>query len=519
MINEKEIIFDSDIDSLIDSILTIWNYSKPLMHTFKSDHKKYLYDTGTNKIFACEDAVFDILNNIESMGLHDGLLKSKQAIVFDEFRRGLNIIQNSILQNNVLKIYKANKFGLSTHYGDINKAIDTSLQMIQLEVTERCNLRCKYCVYNSFNTQKRNHGSKDMNISTAFKAIDYASECGKYQNEIGLGFYGGEPLLRIDFIKACIEYAKKKDNNKFRFNFTTNGTLITEKMAEYFASENIGIHVSLDGPEKIHDENRRDIANNGSFQNTIRGLKLLLDAYGNKGKKVSLSMVYMPPYSEEKIEEISELWNEYDWLPKEISLNITYPQGIYNLLKEENLYNNSVRDYSLFNWVKKKYLISYINGNKPHPIVANCLERNLAILMRRPTYNEPIDKFNLNGCCIPAVRKIFVTVDGNYAVCERIGSAPYIGDVNNGVRADIIKEIYIKDYDEKSLPICSKCWAIRLCQICYQNAFYSNEFNIGVKNQYCDAHRQITNDYLILFSSLLENNKDGLDYLLKWEFR
>ena len=45
-----------------------------------------------------------------------------------------------------------------------------------------------------------------MSEETAIKAIDYILK-NSYRDEIYVGFYGGEPLLKFDLIKKCVSYA------------------------------------------------------------------------------------------------------------------------------------------------------------------------------------------------------------------------------------------------------------------------------------------------------------------------
>ena len=59
-----------------------------------------------------------------------------------------------------------------------------------LQVTQRCNLHCEYCVY-SGNYETRNHTNKKMSLSIAKKAIDFFQEHSTDQNNVTIGFYGG----------------------------------------------------------------------------------------------------------------------------------------------------------------------------------------------------------------------------------------------------------------------------------------------------------------------------------------
>ena len=60
-------------------------------------------------------------------------------------------------------------------------------------------------------------------------------------------------------MKQCMDYTVEKagKEKKIEFGFTTNLTLVTREMAEYFASLDFcAITGSLDGPEEVHDAYR-----------------------------------------------------------------------------------------------------------------------------------------------------------------------------------------------------------------------------------------------------------------------
>jgi uncharacterized protein len=103
-------------------------------------------------------------------------------------------------------------------------------------------------------------------------------------------------------------------------------------------------------------------------------------------------------------------------------------------------------------------------------------------------------------------------------VCERVGNAPVIGNVDEGINSEIIKNIYLDEYSEKSIKHCSMCWLVRLCNLCYQQAFYNNKINMINKNKYCLMSKFDAKKTLIYFCSLLEINDKRLDYLYEWEF-
>src|SRR6202035_1144951 len=57
--------------------------------------------------------------------------------------------------------------------------------------------------------------------------------------------------------------------------FQTNGTLIDDAWCAFFAEEGVNVGVSVDGPKRLHDINRRTRAGRGTFDKTIAGIRRL----------------------------------------------------------------------------------------------------------------------------------------------------------------------------------------------------------------------------------------------------
>ena len=58
-------------------------------------------------------------------------------------------------------------------------------------------------------------------------------------------------------------------------SFQTNGTLIDEAWCKFFSEEHVNLGVSIDGPQRLHDRNRRTRSGRGTFDKTIAGIRLL----------------------------------------------------------------------------------------------------------------------------------------------------------------------------------------------------------------------------------------------------
>ncbi len=511
---------DEEAEAQCSYFKNLWKQGKPLAKLFRTAAHGYLYDTGTNKVFQCEEPVFALLEQFFSRDTDEAIHSFLEAHGRQAFLDAVEKIKEVVEKEHVLSVSKVTGFGLSDHYGDINDLIASSLWVLTLEVTENCNLRCGYCVYNPQVTYMRNHGVRDMSLDVAYRAIDYLNNHSSKRERVAVTFYGGEPLLRFPFIRSCVRYARSVIKGRtVDFNITTNATLVTPEIIDFFVRNDFIVNVSLDGPQEIHDRYRKDAHGRGSYERVVDSLKRLVDAYGEKAnKKVMLSMVYAPPFSGEKIDRITELWDELPWLPKVMTVSLSYPlEG--SVVWEEHAKDELTEDRPLIEWSAEKFVDLHDGKEMTNPLARNTQERGLAQFMQRPIFQQPNEKYFLNGCCVPAVRKLYVAVDGSFRVCERIsGRSPGIGSVFTGCNIDAIKKFYVDEYEQASLPSCSRCWAARLCHICYIRAIDSDgKFNIKKKEQACWGERYAKHNLLQLFCTLMEQDPQGLNYLYDYK--
>lgn len=141
--------------------------------------------------------------------------------------------------------------------------IEIKPNYLSFAITWRCNSRCKVC-----NTWKiSDHDELTLEeIKNAFENNSFGE-----LNEAVLT--GGEPFLRSDILSIAKSI---HENTGSSIGVTTNG-LLPEKIVEFTSSMleyriPVGIYVSLDGPEEIHDSLR---GVRGSFNRSIGLLKKL----------------------------------------------------------------------------------------------------------------------------------------------------------------------------------------------------------------------------------------------------
>lgn len=125
--------------------------------------------------------------------------------------------------------------------------------------SKRCNLQCGYCFAHGGVFGSQLSQSCYMPSECYKKTIEYLQK--KYSCGIGtVSFFGGEPLLQYIEIKKFIcdwlSQLKKEKVELPVIDISTNGTLITGEMAQFFKEYNIKIALSLDGPKDINDMGR-----------------------------------------------------------------------------------------------------------------------------------------------------------------------------------------------------------------------------------------------------------------------
>ncbi|MBE3141258.1 MAG: radical SAM protein, partial [Thermoplasmata archaeon] len=509
-----------DIDDLSDLLESFWERKRGFYKLFSTDHGKYLYDPGSNKLLSCEIHEFELLKLLLESDRVEAIKHFREHFGYDALAKASESIKNAIRNESVLRITEFNNFGLFPSAEDINYRITHDLGLLRLEVTDKCNLSCRYCVYDENNkVAKKKHGSSFMTEQTAYAAIDYLYDHSAERKDIAIGFYGGEPLLNFRIIQNAVKYAIGRRGDKtINFTITTNATLITAQIADFLRNYRFSVLVSIDGPSHYHDLWRVDTRNRGSYERSARGFRTLLDSYMGNESMIGINAVYAPPYSEGKLDELEDFFFKTSWMPSNPRVSVTYPaDGSMPLdsILRYGLYKGE--DHSLINWARDKYYQNYPDCLDKNPLAKLIVDKSLAHIMKRPLLQKNFEKLHLNGCCLPGSRKVYVLSDGILTLCERVGDAPPIGDIENGANFDTLDKIYLDEYAQKSIRYCSHCWMARLCDICYAHVFTDNSYDPQKKMKRCEPTRRLVEERLIFLSRLLERDYRGLDYLYEYE--
>jgi uncharacterized protein len=178
---------------------------------------------------------------------------------------------------------------------------------IILKVSEACNIACDYCYYFFSGDNRSLLRPALVTAETLDGLVNFlnSSYSEGHFSDVQIDFHGGEPLLMgAKRFRALCELLRGGLIAPHKFCITTNAMLIDNDWIEIFSEFAIGVCVSLDGPEEVHDRRRRDHKQRGTYQRVILGIdKLILAGKEQKITAPSALCVVDPTAEGSKVYE------------------------------------------------------------------------------------------------------------------------------------------------------------------------------------------------------------------------
>lgn len=342
---------------------------------------------------------------------------------------------------------------------DITRSI-ANCKLIALEITEKCNLNCSYCIYGEMYNHYDERNFRNLELKKAYTLIDYflnlwtSDDNDSFNDTKYISFYGGEPLLNFELITKIVDYVKIS-KNKFKvdiaFSMTTNAVLLN-RYIDYFVKNNFFITLSIDGDDI---SNQYRVFKNGrrSFDivfNNIINIKRQYPEYFDK--YITINSVY---HRDSNYFNVSDfIYKQFGKKPKIAELNPTLINGIrndlfksvYDGLNKEELNNIYFSPQNVSDFLS---LITDSYGSYSNLL---CKSRDSL-----PT-----------GTCVPFSKKIFVTVSGKILPCETIPHKYSIGSVTEKeviIDFNEVAALYNNFYDNITKQ-CKKCYNYMNCKLC-----------------------------------------------------
>lgn len=429
--------------------------NKIIIKTFKTRQNNYVYDRYTNSVFLIDDDDFIKLKMLE------------QGKVSEEISEVISKYQcfGLLGENNVKKIEHP-----ATNL--IEHMLENRMEHLILQVTQRCNLRCSYCTYSGiYDSTQRVHSNKDMNFETAKQAIDFFLKHSRERNQIHIAFYGGEPLLRFDLIKQCVDYALNNCEGKdITFGMTTNGTLLKGDIADYLNEHGFQVGISLDGNKEEHDANRVFVNGKGSFDVIMENVRNLKKRNNDLYKSISFMATMNPKADIACIVEYyktDELFNDRSIMFSEVK-----ETGII----EDLHYNKKYHLVRKYEYLKVLFMLAGLLDRKyTSQLAITAYSTYKRFYNNLKSHNPTKEVMHHGGPCLVGVARLFVSADGVFYPCERVPeNVDYfkIGSLKDGIDLEQAKKIINNGKITENQ--CVSCWNLRNCSICSSNIVYGN---------------------------------------------
>lgn len=394
-----------------------------------------------------------------------------------------NLVLNACTKNLFLKYGSNRKISIEDENIDkemIKKRL-RKLPHFTFEITQNCNLKCKYCVYNGHYSNWRELSSRDMDFETARKGLDYIFSLikGRRKKEFSLGFYGGEPLLNFETLTKIIAYGKELFAGwKLLFSMTTNLTLLSDSILDFLVKNDFVLLVSLDGGKENHDAKRVFANGKGTFDTVLKNLERIAEL--NKDyfeKRVSFSAVYSPDLP---LKNLHEFFTGCD-LVKKKRMRFT----------QVNIYDTSY--YKSFPYNRRTYrreikgiFSSLLDKLRRGEELAGYEEYLFNNFKQTGDYLEIRRDTPLAGTCLFDGR-LYLDAVGRFHICERINSTFPFGDVEKGFDFKKMTAI-VKEYTAAIKTHCVDCNIRFLCKRCY--VFFAGNSKFRLDPEFCNHQRE-----------------------------
>lgn len=302
-------------------------------------------------------------------------------------------------------------------------------------ITWRCNFRCSMC---SIWKRKIDEEMSIEELAVVVSKLKFI----KY-----LKITGGEPFLHpniINLVKVII-----KEINPFVLHITTNG-FFTEEVEDFlkqFGASFLHLKVSIDGPEKVHDEIR---GVSGSFNKAIKTLE---KASLLKEKKFHLGVNYTVNEKNFDIEHLIEIRNLCTKLNVEFYVDFAYEfPPLYNTQSKK--LNTDPYAYFETNIEKLRLFLEYFIKHINSGILVEKLKQKYYLCGFK---NRVIRKvYKPNPKCVELRSHFRLLPNGDITIC--LYKPAVVGNLLNSS----FREIWFGKRMEKGrqeVKKCPGCWA------------------------------------------------------------
>jgi His-Xaa-Ser system radical SAM maturase HxsB len=384
-------------------------------------------------------------------------------------------------------------------------------------VTLRCNETCVYCHASRADMSAT---STDMSKETADKTLDVIF--ATTNPNVTIEFQGGEPLVNFEVVKHVIESAREKNraaNKRLEFTMVSNLSLMDDEKLEYLVSNKVQICTSIDGPEHLHDKQRK-LPGLSAHQSASRWIKRINDAYAKMGLDPTLYHVEaLLTTTKETLPLWKDVVDTYVSLGcRALFLRPVDPFGFMEKTGPRVEYPRA--EYMQFYRSAVDYMLE-LNKNG-----VEILERFAAIFLTKILGGEDPNFLDIRSPCGAAIGQVAYNYDGKVFTCdegrmlhETGDDTFFIGEVGKtSYRAmmghETVQAMAIAS-NLDAQPDCVTCTYQPYCGVCpvHNHKTQGSIFGRMRESTLCAVHKGIQ-DYL--FEKIGSGDAAVIDVLKKW---
>jgi His-Xaa-Ser system radical SAM maturase HxsB len=384
-------------------------------------------------------------------------------------------------------------------------------------VTLRCNETCVYC-HASRATMDAVH--TDMTAEIAEKSVDFAFQTTS--PSLTIEFQGGEPLVNFPIVKHIIEYAVEKNRTlgkTLEFTMVTNLSLMDEEKLAYLLDKRVQICTSIDGPEHIHDKQRK-LPGLSAHKVATKWIKRINEAYAERGLDTSLYHVEaLMTTTRDTLKLPREVVDTYAGLGcRALFLRPLDPFGWTEKTGYRTEYPRS--DYLAFYREAVDYIIEL---NKQG---VQILERFAAIFLTKILSGYDPNFLDIRSPGGAGIGQIAYSYDGKIFTCDEgrmlheSGDDTFlVGDVRTSKYRDVVGHETVRAVVIAGVldghPDCVNCTYVPYCGIppVHSHKSQGRLFGHMRESTLCQVHKGIQ-DYL--FEKIGEGDPETLEVFRRW---
>jgi uncharacterized protein len=384
-------------------------------------------------------------------------------------------------------------------------------------VTLRCNETCVYCHASRADmSDVKTDMTKEIADQTIEKIFATTNE------SVTLEFQGGEPLVNFPVVKHIIETAREKNkvaNKRLEFTMVSNLSLMDEEKLAYLVENKVQICTSIDGPEHLHDKQRK-LPGLSAHKSATTWIKRINEAYAQMGLDPTLYHVEaLLTTTREALPKWKEIVDTYVGLGcRALFLRPVDPFGFADKTGHRIEYPRS--DYMDFYRNAVDYIIDL---NKQG---VEILERFAAIFLTKILGGEDPNFLDIRYPCGAGIGQIAYNYDGKVFTCDEgrmlheMGDSSFlIGDVATTSYRDLMGHDTVRALAIASnldaQPDCVNCTYQPYCGVCpvHNHRTQGTIFGRMRESSLCAVHKGIQDH---LFAKLGGADAQTIEILQKW---